>query len=825
MVARKGLGHYGGDMSLLTTPPPSLNPIWRSQALAKTAAMVPDDEQVEKAFADMAYGFVQNKAGKLMRPPHQLGFEIVWKNETNTRLIGIFAFRIERDLYYVPCFFSNGEITGTDLLYHTGSGTFKALTEERIDHILGERSGSELGRPVPSSVVDAIPQDFRMDRLSGPPGQQNKYASHDPEAFEHVNHMLRDMTKLATMGTRYRWLQQPDGNLFRQFLSQEPDLMRKFASLVRRDHNLADLLAHSPIPLERLIPTEQEVLDQMSKRARHEPHDLTQLLRLPETPAPLVWTSLDDQTDWTPEQLQKLANDGFVVAPERDPDLVPTPLYRDLEECWIDPTELGVYRVLRQDGEKQEAVCCPVRDLDIRFVDRDDSCAQALVPPIQSRRLVIWLPDRTVSQTEPVSRGSGSGEVGKAELMCQHERELKPDDELLLTGDQLQKGQTYVPVWPGRNQAADMFFEVQKINQEGEQVRRLTVRSGWSTGDLFLNQQVETDVAAGVLGRDCRFIRVKQKPQPESKPNEPTCPDRVEPAPGPSPLQGEALSREIAYGGRVSRARIRKDASCLPGQWRLELDNQDMTGPVPLYKIAHELRQIGVDPEHVQEFCQDARANTREAGETRLLEREFALAGLRKRASLIQYQVGSLPSRRIQQDPIHGVQVTEPQQDRLPVSMTQARPRPHRYGDQHDPSRAGGQEVRNQNGMVEQMGIGPDEIATIDPNQIKQLADQRALPRVFEHGLLGALVQQEDAVSQVDRAISPLEDAVNWLGRLYFLLVWKPKDFEQAFGKDDISTIENKLLSQFKSLDETLLLLQKRSRRYRERKAATPQLI
>ena len=43
-----------------------------------------------------------------MKSPYRVGFEIVHHNDDNTRLVGIFVFRVNKDLYYAPVFFING---------------------------------------------------------------------------------------------------------------------------------------------------------------------------------------------------------------------------------------------------------------------------------------------------------------------------------------------------------------------------------------------------------------------------------------------------------------------------------------------------------------------------------------------------------------------------------------------------------------------------------------------------------------------------------------------------------------------------------------------
>jgi hypothetical protein len=55
-----------------------------------------------------------------------------------------------------------------------------------------------------------------------------------------------------------------------------------------------------------------------------------------------------------------------------------------------------------------------------------------------------------------------------------------------------------------------------------------------------------------------------------------------------------------------------------------------------------------------------------------------------------------------------------------------------------------------------------------------------------------------------------LETALDRIGRVLFLFYWKPEDFASAFGSDDQSELENKLVSRFRSFGDLVQeLLQK----------------
>jgi len=87
------------------------------------------------------------------------------------------------------------------------------------------------------------------------------------------------------------------------------------------------------------------------------------------------------------------------------------------------------------------------------------------------------------------------------------------------------------------------------------------------------------------------------------------------------------------------------------------------------------------------------------------------------------------------------------------------------------------------------------------------------VPNVFEHGLVGSLINTYDSAAMIDKYIPDLEQALDRLGRILFLYYWKPRDFEDAYGADDMSNLENQLLSTFQSFGELVLELLKKTQK------------
>lgn len=127
----------------------------------------PDEVQLEQDFGRMAYLFLKDRAAGLI--PYLLGFEIVDREEDGSKAVGIFGFKLGEDYYYVPAFFTSGQIKGMDLLYSKSTNMFMPLRESWVNTIVNKQTIA-LGDGVGN--VDNLRRTFeqpRFDFLAVPP--------------------------------------------------------------------------------------------------------------------------------------------------------------------------------------------------------------------------------------------------------------------------------------------------------------------------------------------------------------------------------------------------------------------------------------------------------------------------------------------------------------------------------------------------------------------------------------------------------------------------------------------------------------------------------
>ena len=108
---------------------------WKKRA-AQIATGGGSAEEMERAFMELAYNKIAQKAGPLLKDPYMLGFEVLYSNDDNTKMAGAAAFRVGRQMLTIPIFFITGEVTGTVLLYQNGRKLFCPLDEEWSDYMI-----------------------------------------------------------------------------------------------------------------------------------------------------------------------------------------------------------------------------------------------------------------------------------------------------------------------------------------------------------------------------------------------------------------------------------------------------------------------------------------------------------------------------------------------------------------------------------------------------------------------------------------------------------------------------------------------------------------
>lgn len=117
------------------------------KGLVKAAELGGDgrDGQFEQAFSNLAHAFLKDKAPSLL--DYEVGFQLMERNDENTKAVGVFGFKVGPQWLYAPMFFISGDLKGHELLYIKAQDQFVPLKENWLNYLL-QRRPNVLGRDV-----------------------------------------------------------------------------------------------------------------------------------------------------------------------------------------------------------------------------------------------------------------------------------------------------------------------------------------------------------------------------------------------------------------------------------------------------------------------------------------------------------------------------------------------------------------------------------------------------------------------------------------------------------------------------------------------------
>ena len=120
------------------------------EAVEKVASLGGDPESgFEQSFAQLAYQYISEKAPGLM--DYMIGFQLVDRNEDNTKAVGVFGFKVGEQWMYAPVFFLSNDIKGHELLYLKQQNMFVPLKENWINYLVNKKP-QILGEGTPDSM-------------------------------------------------------------------------------------------------------------------------------------------------------------------------------------------------------------------------------------------------------------------------------------------------------------------------------------------------------------------------------------------------------------------------------------------------------------------------------------------------------------------------------------------------------------------------------------------------------------------------------------------------------------------------------------------------
>lgn len=747
----------------------------------------------EQSFASLAFSYVQEKAPSLS--DYMIGFQLVDKNEDNTKAIGIFGFKIGDQWAYVPVFFLSGNLKGHELLYLKSQDSFVPLKENWVNYILAKKPHI-LGEPTPDNLRQLGVKDPNLAKLSRPP-MNGKYSSYTPPKLAAwAVDAMPVIAKLATVS---------------------PSSIEKFAGLDSRlnlrsyfTDNLAavklavDLGNKYPTLKQAMVETYGEgmlaevLLDMRQKAAASFSTDVLKPVAKPvavkkagilskegaadEAPKVEIKTDevITEHNDMSDEERQKLLRDGYLVRDNRTGDEVAVAYNTQLELTLVNPDSTGLYDLLTKPGTFE-------RCLIIKDPKGGEDCTR------QSTAISLEGDKKKFIFTYTSNLFVKQQEEAKSDYSTYDDwyEGLSDNKSLSVNG-------MYVAV--AKNRQGTAVFEV--LEDLGDDCYSVKWRDNvYETQPAYVSRPQERtyvpyDSKVSVIyfnqreGSSFKAINGKMYMPPDVKiitlTDPPKCKecDKYEQDCGCDKFRyPQALSNELLKPGNLADLQMQimqktSELKVWSDQNEVVINRKRMSKMAGLFHLIkdHNLRE------------KQAKKIIKEAART----------------GAVRYRVKAADQ----------YEATEG-----PASATFPNPEYSTYGFRygHDvPAMEGPQEYFQNIQGLSAFNTDPtqyDPMNLVDPMamQTAQQAQQSGQKDVFDTTMIASMLKAVRDDSMVDRYLGDLVKALDRIGRILFMFYWHNEEFTNRYGKQDLPELEDTLRNAFEINGDLVLYLKQKS--------------
>lgn len=814
----------------------------------KRASIGGDQEQgFESSFSSLAYAYLKDKSPRLL--DYIIGFQLVDRNEDNTKAIGLFGFKVGDQWLYAPTFFLNGDLKGHELLYIKKQDSFVPMKENWVNylisrkpHVLGEGSeqnthqlggmmpnmqrmsqtpsGSKYGSDAYAPKIDewarpALPPFFALGTKKAIAlyGETVKDAS-APLNFAAVvenpfraalagvasnldlNRFMADIGILKTGYEKcyqcYPLVKQGFDRFYGEdfFLRTAQALKTKAESLVGSVVKQAARMDPKRRPPRAPTGSRRMSLSIMPPKAEPEEKQGELYVYALDVDEDAEGTIKVNRPELTDEEREKLLKDTVLIKDERDSSKTSIAYNTQTRLDLLNPSESGIYDVLEKPGTFGRLV--------VLHNPHSGRGREGFSVVLRKDSPKNW---KNTHSNNLWAKSNGAPE---------REDWKKWIDGLSGITD-LTKGGTYVAVH--ENGSSTLPFEVKEDYGDGAYSVRWNDHLPWSdrSGNLpktdrpqdwevgydswkariYINKRVGSKLRTvnGELSipDSYKIIKVSDPPKPEKNKD-----SLVGMCCNPSPMDDGDGSKEdpIQPGNLIDvQMLLHKTASVL----KLHDTGSDVVikSKFGTEQLSKKAALISLVRKH----------GLREE-QSRLMLKEAAAKQVHNLAAsfLIKYAYGGAdlmhggpnapafpePQMGMEQMGPNSVQSIYPQEEFMPVDeMSAQNTDPSVYDPWHQP---------DQNAM-----------------QVAQQAAAGGQKEVFDATMIGGMLKAVRQDSLVDRYLGDLMKALDKLGRILFMFYWHQEEFEDRYGKQDLPELEDSLRNAFEVLGDVVLFLKEKT--------------
>jgi hypothetical protein len=821
-----------------------------TSGVRKSASLGGEQESgFEQAFSTLAYAYLKDKAPRLL--DYIVGFQLVDRNEDNTKAMGVFGFKLGQQWLYAPVFFLNGDLKGHELLYVKNKDMFVPMKENWVNHMLAKKP-HQLGERTPKDTFQLGGLAPNIEQLSWPP-EQSKFGS-DKQAFDVMVKQAIDrgpslvedwaegiMPLLGACHTKkakymYRQagvfgmlnIEKIAQDAFRAAMGQDFDLqglIRTNVHIAKAAHDLARTYPGIKMGFDRFygggffskVATgfreefRKEKSNLIPRRVRRKAAAVKQGKSLIPTqpqekkaagPPVKVITRDDVATvqnlpELTEEERKKLLNDGVLIVDRREGEEVSKAYNTQVApQCLTNVQETGLYDVLEKPGTFEQHLV-----LSNPYSNRGQEPGVTTIRLADSGKMA-W---KNTARAALWHRHAGTRDDYQQWF----------DDQAEASEDgNLDKGATYVAV--GERCQATVPFQVEQSYGDG--CYKVSFKNHFDDGPrrpgdmshtfyrdfnnhdgdyvspynakMFVNKRNDSELRAlsGELHIPSAMKFVKLKNAPKPPKNKDDSPSLV--SYDSEEYDGTSSSPDPINPGDM-------------GDIQIQLTQK--TARMKLYSDHNEVIIHTEKTGHVRTSPKQALIH---------LVRDHGLNEKAAREMVKESQARTQVIYRVKYAyPFPFAETTGPGPNSPQFPAPEIGTENHGY--RTSPSIYPQEEFISVEGLQSDLTdpkiydpfIMPDQNAV----SLAQQAGEEGQKDVFDVGMISGLLKAVRQDSLVDRYLGDLVKALDRLGRMLFMFYWHQEEFEDRYGKQDLPELEDSIRNAFETLGDVTLFLKEKT--------------
>ena len=807
--------------------------------LFKSAEVASGGEtEFEQAFSSLAYAYLKDKAPRLL--DFMVGFQLVDRNDDNTKAIGVFGFEVGDQWLYAPVFFLNGDLKGHELLYLKNKDAFVPLKENWVNyliarkpHVLGEGSSAnayELGGLSPN-----------ISRLSMPPGIG--FGKRGFDAWSHGFLPLYAAANIKSAKSLYKEASL-DSQLALDTISGAPleaalaptaakldlnavlptsygllksafDLSQKFTGVAEGFKNFygADCFSRwgrelqknasdaskavlSSRPQVKQASTSNSLIPEVDDRPEHPVKSGKLRMYVYEH------VTVHGAPELSDSEKEKLMRDTVLVKDERDDSEVSKAYNTQTRQILMNPDETNLYSVLEKPGNFSKMFVA------VNPVSNRGAQDMATAVRLEGSGNKAWM-------------NSYTGNVFADQDADREEWNDWFDG--LSDSDSLQVGGHYIAVVP--THSSSVPFQVRESYGDGVYKVDFEDRPNYSETRIVQRPRVENGNYLGSY-------------DPSPSPYGATL--RVD-AEGKAGTKLRAIAGELRVPGAAKFLKLKEPSNYSGGSLLIPCCGDDDNNSDP------PIIQFGnINDIQTMFYEKTARLKIYDGGSDVTITSPLGTKRFNKRAAFVSLVTEHGFSEKVAREMIgvagakNGVQYRVEyapgfgdQQDLTKSAFSSLGPGPN--SPISDLPADKGMELLG--GRTPVMTQSPIELSEIvpeldsnmtDPNvwdpfqnytaedfqktvSTAQQAASEGQKEVFDVSMVSSLLKTVRQDSLIDRYLGDLMKALNSLGRILFLFYWHQEEFEDRYGKSDMPELEDSIRNSFESLGDVTLFLKEKT--------------